>query len=142
MHLRIWSILAILLPLGIISAWLVIPKPVTDKLLQPIQSKALPNILASAVKDAYTLRIRCNSDTSELQLEWSNKKTLTYPTATIYKTAKGNNDITKGALIGRIEARGDYYFKLDSAFTPINFSGNQLVLYDFIHQKIIDSITF
>ena len=141
-HLQIWTAWAVLIPAGIIGAWLVIPQQAKDKLLQPTTSQALTKVLASVEKDNYTVRIRSNSDTSQLQLEWINKKTLTYPTATIYKTMQGVKDITNASLIGRIEARGNYYFNLDSTFQPTNNSTYQLVLYDFIHQNVIEIINF
>ena len=141
-HLQIWTALAVLIPLGIIAAWLSIPQQAKDKLLQPSPVQALPIVLASADKDNYTVRIRSNRDTSQLQLEWINKNILTYPTATIYKTRKNEKDISSGALIGRIEARGNYYFKLDSTFNVGKDSAYQLFLYDFIHKKIIDTINF
>jgi hypothetical protein len=141
-HLQIWTALAVLLPVGIAASWLCIPQQAKDKLLQPSSAQALPDVLASAEKDNYTVRIRSNADTSQLQLEWINKKTLTYPTATIYKTAEGTKDITNATLIGRIEARGNYYFKLDSTFKHARNSTCQLVLYDFIHKNVIDIINF
>src|SRR5437870_935571 len=100
-HLQIWIALAVLIPFGIAAAWISIPPQAKDKLLQPAAVQALPVVLASADKDDYTVRIRSNNDTSQLQLEWINKKTLTYPTAAIYKTLKGAKDITDAALIGR-----------------------------------------
>jgi hypothetical protein len=47
--------------------------------------------------------------------------------------------VDRAQLIGRIEARGDYVFplKVDSA----KKNELNLVVYDFIHEKIIDSIT-
>lgn len=145
-HLQIWTALAILLPTGIIVAWLSVPQQSKDRLLQPASAEALPNILASADKENYTVRIRSNSDTSELQLEWINKNILTYPTATIYRTQNNmKDDIDNSALIGRIEARGTYHFPLAKGkaqiqiFTPEGF---HFFIYDFIHHKVIDSITF
>ncbi|QEC68945.1 hypothetical protein FRZ67_17120 [Panacibacter ginsenosidivorans] len=141
-HLQIWTALAVLIPIGIISAWLSIPTAAKDKLLQPASAKALPVVLLAAEKDDYTVRIRSYSDTSQLQLEWINKKTLTHPTATIYKIQTGVKDIHNGILVGRIEARGNYYFKLDSTLKPVNASTYQLLLYDFIHKQVIDTINF
>src|SRR3954447_11558177 len=110
LHLQTWTAFAVLIPVGIISAVIVRPKLPKDKLLQPAATAALPVVLKSADKDDYTISIRSNSDTSMLQLEWINKKTLTYPTATIYEATANTNDINKAALIGRIEARGTYHF--------------------------------
>jgi hypothetical protein len=149
-HLQIWMALAVLLPVGIAAAWLSVPTAAKDKLLQPASAQVLPNVLASAEKDNYTVRIRSNADTSQLQLEWINKKTLTYPTATIYKASPNpfrgealqKFDEKHATFIGRIDAMGNYYFKLDSTFKQNYNSTYQLLLYDFIHKKIIDSITF
>jgi len=137
-HLQIWTAWAVLIPIGIISAILVRPELPQDKLLQPAATVALPIILKSLNKESYTINIRSNSDTSQLQLEWINKKTLTYPTATIYQNTANTNNIADAVLIGRIEARGTYHFELKK-----NSDNNyHFILYDFIHQKTIDSITF
>lgn len=144
-HLQIWTVIAVLLPVGIAAAWLSIPEEAKDMLLQPAPVQVLPNVLASAEKENYTVRIRSNGDTSQLQLEWINKKTLTYPTATIYATTDTSNEVENGLLIGRIEARGAYYFYLTNGkdqtqiFNPQN---GHLLLYDFIHKQIIDTINF
>jgi hypothetical protein len=141
-HLQIWIALAVLIPFGIIVAWVSIPQEAKDKLLQLSSAHILPNVLASLETDNYTVHIRGNNDTSQLQLEWINKKTLSYPTATIYEMLIHETDIKHGKLIGRIEARGSYYFKIDSTFKPINDSPYKLLLYDFIHKQNIDSINF
>lgn len=135
-HLLAWQILALLLPLLIIAAVAVRPSFPKEKLLQPATGEALPLILRKADKENYFVSIRSNSDTTQLQLEWINKKTLLYPTATIYADTANTNDISKAELIGRIEARGVYHFTLDSVYR----STYQLFLYDFIHNQIIDTI--
>ena len=142
-HLQVWTVWAILLPVGIISAWLVVPEPVTEKLIQPINTiKPLPVIYKTAEKENYTVNLRHATDTSQWQLEWVNKEVLTWPSATIYQTIKGETGMDNARLIGRIEARGTYYFSLDSTFQPVNLSTYQLILYDFIHQQLIDTINF
>src|SRR6185369_2222241 len=111
-HFQIWLLWAFLLPAGIISAWLVIPVPATNSLLQPEASKALPVLFKKAFRENYAVAVRHNDDKSQWQLEWMNKGVLTYPTATIYKAAEGKAGVKDGVLIGRIEARGNYYFPL------------------------------
>jgi hypothetical protein len=144
-HLQIWTLWSVLIPLGILSAVLVRPAFPKDKLLQPAAIAALPIILKSLDKENYTINIRSNSDTSQLQLEWINKKILTYPTATIYQEASLSLPINREAfkpgdseLIGRVEARGTYYFNLKKNSDDQYY----FIVYDFIHQQIIDSITF
>lgn len=141
-HLQIWSTWAFLLPIGIISGWLSIPVEHKQTLLQPTEQKTLPVIFAKQEREGYTVLLRGTADTSTLQLEWINKSALTFPSATIYRTIGNNRDIKQAALVGRIEARGTYRFAVDSSFKPANFSNYRLVLYDFIHGQIIDTINF
>lgn len=134
-----------LLPIGIIVAWTSIPQQAKDKLLQPVPVQALSNVLASVDNSDYTVRIRSNADTSQLQLEWINKKTLTYPTATIYWSLNMKDDINDAALIGRIEARGTYYFLFANGKDQIQIfssKGFHFFVYDFIHKQVIDTLTF
>ncbi|MBG9378252.1 hypothetical protein I5907_18580 [Panacibacter sp. DH6] len=142
-HLQIWAILAVLLPAGIFVAWLSVPPEVNDRLLQPHQEVELPVILhTSYTNPSYNVEIRTNTDSSAFQLKWVNKQTLTYPTATIYKMPLHDTDIAHGLLVGRVEARGDNYFKLDASFKDRKDEAYGLVVYDFIHKHIIDTITF
>ncbi len=136
-HLLVWRVLAILLPAAIIIAWLSVPKQVSQPLLQPEASTVLPIVLKKQEKENYSIAIRSDENNSALQLEWINKTVLQYPTATIYATDKTTKDISGAKLIGRIEARGNWYFPLDSTFRNGN---NHFILYDFIQQQTIDTI--
>jgi len=137
-HLQIWSALLVLLPAGIIAAWLSVKKPAHNAISQPVSERALPDVILSVEKENYTVRLRRNGSGAQ-QLEWINKDVLAVPSAVIYKTAAGHKGIESAELIGRIEAKGTYYFSLqkDSLIEKPNF-----VLYDFIHEQIIDSINF
>ena len=134
-HFQIWLALLILIPAGIISATIVIPKPATNSLLQPNSSVALPNIIKTINKENYTVSLRGNDQTPS-QIEWINKTALTVPTAVIYKTIAGRKDVESGDLIGRIESKGTYHFYLREDSTHYY----HFILYDFIHKQIIDSI--
>jgi hypothetical protein len=139
-HLQIWTVLAVLLPIGIALSWLIIPNPVPVKILNPVNAQLLPLIKYKRDNEQYCINIRTNKESSEWQLEWKNKLALTVPSAVIYQTTDNNTDITKAQLIGRIEARGDYVFEL-----PNDSSGYKqlkLIVYDFIHQKVVDYINF
>ena len=140
-HLFIWRLLALLLPAGIIIAWLSVPKQSFQILLQPGIAKPLPVTLKKIEKGNYTVSVRSNEDTSQLQLEWINNAVLQYPTATIYAGSDFRN-INAAKLIGRIEARGSWYFQLDSTFIKKSISTDHFFLYDFIHQQVIDTINF
>ncbi|MEP7377841.1 MAG: hypothetical protein ABI675_30860 [Chitinophagaceae bacterium] len=147
-HLQIWIALAFLLPAGTVLSWLVIPNPVPVKLLNPVATELLPVIKYKKDNAQYCINIRTNKENSEWQLEWKNRLSLAVPSAVIYRTSPSpslggaSRSFTPGGsqLIGRIEARGDYNFTL-----PPDSSGHdqlRFVLYDFIHQQIIDSINF
>ncbi len=140
-HLQVWSMMMVLLPAAIIGARLATPKAVTDQLLQPTAATPYPVILKTVEKENYTVSIRKSGD-GRLQLEWINKKILTAPTATLYRAAADSKKIINAILIGRIEARGAYRFAVDSSFFPKNNAPYELIIYDFIHQQILDSISF
>jgi hypothetical protein len=133
-HLQIWSSLLVLLPMGIVLAKLVVPNQPVNVLLQPAASILLPNIVGSIENEQYSVNLRSSND-STYQLQWVNKNTLTYPTATIYMAPAGVNEIAKSNLVGRIEARGTYVFPIRA-----NTLNKHMILYDFIHQQIIDTL--
>jgi hypothetical protein len=140
-HVQIWFALAVFIPLGIVSAWLVVPKPVQDHLLNPVHSDALPVIIKTVSTDDFTASLRKKEDGSAFQLEWNNHSPLTVPSAIIYEThpGKDRNETEGAALIGRIDYRGLYHFSLekDSANEHRNF-----MLYDIIHHRVIHRIIF
>jgi hypothetical protein len=138
-HLLIWLVCAVLFPAGIITAYSSVEKAATDSLLQPAKVEALPIVLKQKESSEYAVAIRCNNDTSQLQLEWKNKNILTVPTAVIYQSSKNTKDISSAKAVGRIEGRGSFYFTVDSTFTGSNY---QLLVYDFIHQQLIETINF
>jgi hypothetical protein len=138
-HLQVWTILAFLLPVGIIAAAVVVPKQQYNKPLQATSVQALPVVVRTSENDNYTANLRSDRNNAAWQLEWINKEELTSPTALIYQVAKPNEDIGNALLIGRIEGRGTYYFNLKNSGTNQPF---RFVLYDIIHHRQLDSITF
>lgn len=131
--MQTWSILAVFIPFAIIGAWLAVPGAITDRLLQPPAGKPLPIVISLNEKFDYTATIRSNSDRSQYQLEIIQKKAATTPSSLIYQAGGGGNE-----LIGRVETTGTYYFSLKPDSTaPFRF-----ILYDIIHKKLIDSISF
>ena len=147
-HLQIWIGFAVLIPVGIALAWLAIPNSEPVQLLQAPTVDLLPIIINTRDKRDYTINIRTNKSTTQLQLEFKNKIPLTVPSAVIYKASPspskggvaGSFKAENAELIGRIEARGDYVFPILADST-----GNKqfhFILYDFIRQQIIDSINF
>lgn len=147
-HHQVWFAWAILLPAGIVFAWLAIPNRSPVKLLQTASTELLPEIIRSRDTKDYFINLRSNKENTNWQLEWKNKTVLMVPSAVIYKaflnsSAGGTLDSfnpEQAELVGRIEARGDYVFplKLDSSgLQQLHF-----ILYDFIHEKTIKIINF
>lgn len=137
-HRHIWTLWALLLPAGIVLAWLAVPVDVPVKLLKQEAKEVLPKIIRSAEMAEYAVSLRTDVTRTKWQLEWNNKKTLTVPSAVIYDVSASGGEISGGRLIGRIEANGNYLFDLPGG--PADSSAVQLVLFDFIHERKINSI--
>ena len=137
-HRKIWITIAVLLPAGIILAWLVIPDAIPVRQLLKPKIELLPIIKTNKESKEYCINLRSNQEGTAWQLEWKNKIPLTVPSAVIYEAVSNAKDISQLRFIGRIESQGDYVFALppETNFkTPIT-----LLLYDFIHEKPVDSI--
>jgi hypothetical protein len=139
-HRQVWMAWAILLPLGIIFSWLVIPDQLPVKLLQEHTIPLLPAVVGQKDLSDYTVTLRTDRENDQWQLQWSNKTVLAVPSAVIYSVTDSKQPITNNELIGRIEARGEYVFSLRSGLKDNVHP--EFVLYDFIHEKIIDKIIF
>jgi hypothetical protein len=139
-HRLVWMAWAILLPLGILFSWLVTPFQPAVKLLENKPAPLLPVIIQSGSSPEYTINLRSDADRSEWQLEWINKRILKVPSAVIYQLAGDTASFRPGnaVLIGRIEVQGSYVFTLTNG--PAPGKKMDLVLYDFIHNKLIRNI--
>lgn len=136
-HWQVWISLAILFPPAILLSWLVIPNQAPVKLLQSPTVTALPVIVKTADLPDYIVNLRTNETKNHWQLEWINKNVLRVPSAVIYQIGDTSGDISKARLVGRIETSLTYRFALDS---PLNLP--RFILYDFIHQQVLDHINF
>ena len=138
-HQQIWYALSVLLPGCIIMAWVAIPAKPINTLTQPTFSEALPKLIRSVKKEKYTMNLRCAENGANCQLEYINEQPLTIPSLLIYMMKPGAEKIDGHKLLGRIESRGSYHFVLPGA------SGNEatgFILYDFIHEQVLDTINF
>jgi hypothetical protein len=138
-HRWVWLVLALLLPAGIVGCWLVIPAASAVTILPAPVAELLPVVQAQSENQRYCVYIRSNNEQTRWQLEWKNKLPLESPTAVIYQTAGREANIRNASLVGRIEARGNYVFALTDSTPPQEIN---LLLYDFIHEKPLDSFNF
>lgn len=135
-HRQLWLVIAIFLPVMVVFSWFVVPGTVPVKTLLRPTVELLPVIKASEESARYCINIRSNRAQTGWQLEWKNKLALTVPSAVIYVIESNG----QSRLVGRIEARGQYLFPLQHYNT--GYRELNLVLYDFIHEKVIDSLHF
>lgn len=132
--------LAFVIPAGIILAVATRPEKAASQLLQANETTVLPVLLKTIDKEGYTANLRCNTDTSSLQLEWINKKVLTVPSVLVYQVQQHVGEFGhKGAFfLGKIEPTGTYYFDLQKT----EKSEVDIAVYDIIKRSAIDSIHF
>jgi hypothetical protein len=132
-HLQVWTLLAVLIPVGIISGYLAIPEETTNKLLQEDNTAALHLVINKIDRKNYSVYLRSSSNKNNFQLQWVNTKGSTAPSSLIYKIRNAEKE-----LIGRVESQGSYYFPLKADSTgTYNF-----ILYDVIHRQTIDTLNF
>ena len=132
--MQIWRLWAVLLPLGLVAA-IVVRKPVVKDFFAPPQNgKTLPVVIAEKQIGKNLLQLRGTSPGTIQQMLWVNREALKVPSATIYLARPGATTIEGATYIGRIETRGNYVFNL-----PMQ-DEYHLLLYDFIHQQVIDHI--
>ncbi len=137
-HFQVWLVMMIWLPAGIVFAWLAVPNREPVRWLPEGREAVLPVVRNIYDMPSFSASVLTNDQQTSWQLEWNNKKTLMVPSAVIYRMNAHDSSLAKAQLIGRIEARGRYWFPLDSVDPA---KGNlHLVLYDFIHQQILEHI--
>ncbi|GAB2817410.1 hypothetical protein [Ferruginibacter profundus] len=132
-HLQIWSLLAILIPAGIISAYMIVPKEVVNKLTGKNNAAALPVEIKKLERKNYSACLRNSTDRKNYQLQINILNESTTPSSLIYQLNKDDNE-----LIGRTASKGNYYFSLKA-----DSSGSySFLLYDIIHRQNIDTLNF
>jgi len=134
-HRQIWGLLIFALPVLIFLSRLAIPIYPISKTEESSSNYFLPVLLKKYEKNNYTLIVKTDTQHTVQSFEWINKQPLQSPTALLYLTNATKEFSTSDALlVGRIEARGRHHFLVEKNHY------SQLVVYDFIHNKVIDTI--
>ncbi|HEU5166267.1 MAG TPA: hypothetical protein VFU29_12035 [Chitinophagaceae bacterium] len=155
-HLQIWVLWTVLIPVGIIVAWMAVPKKVTQELLQHAAPASAYHPIASVEKENYKINILAPNFVTtkkpvgweyDLNLEFINKKESPNDSLLLYKVIDASdNSIDKQELLGRIEGGGTQHFRLkifDLRVTDNKFDyRDKFVLYDIIKMRVTDSINF
>jgi len=147
-HLQIWILWAVLLPVGIIAAYMSVPKKVTQELLQELPTNKGVIVVEKGELPGFSFRLLSDSlqQSSNLYLEFRQKKDLTTPSLLIYQIiTPGEKELDKQLLLGRVDSKGSHLFSLDKRFTDWNTRKwygykAKFLLYDFIRKNVIDSI--
>lgn len=130
-HLQIWMLFSVLIPVGIISGYMAVPKQESSKLLQEDKTVALPVLINKVEGKNYSVYLLSSEDKKNYQLQWIIKKTFTQPSSLIYKLSGSEKE-----LIGRVGSTGTYFFPVKEDSTgQYNF-----LVYDIIHRITTDSI--
>lgn len=132
-HAFVWMTFAVLIPAVIISAYMVVPKPISQQVLQLNSEIALPVIVKEMQQKNYTALLRCNSSKNNYQLQLTLANESTHPSSLIYQLKNAEKE-----LIGRVATKGTYYFPLKADSS----NSYHFILYDIIHGQNIDSINF
>ena len=155
-HLQIWLLLAVLIPVGIIVAWMAVPKKVTQELLQKVLPGSTYHTIASVEKENYKINILVPNSVTikhptgweyDLKVEFINKKESATDSLLLYKVIDlTNNNIDKQELLGRIKSNGTQEFQLkffDLRITNNKFDyRDKFLLYDIMKKQVVDSINF
>jgi hypothetical protein len=140
-HLQIWILWAVLLPVGIVAAWMVVPEKVTQELIESEQVNVLPVKLGTqADKGRYYSTLRTTGDRLKYQLHFEMYNGFDYSSNPysnrpflIYRVAKPAYE-----LLGRVGGKGKFYFNLQSDSSD-TFS---FIIYDPLERKKTDSLIF
>jgi hypothetical protein len=155
-HLQIWALWAVLIPVGIIVAWISVPRKVTQELLQKAAPASTYHTIASVEKENYKINIMVPNPVTikhptgweyDLKVEFINKKESATDSLLLYKVIDlTDNNIDKQELLGRIESGGTQEFRLkifDLRVTNNKFDyRDKFFLYDIMKKQIVDSINF
>ncbi len=155
-HLQIWTLWGVLIPVGIIVAWMAVPKKVTQELLQKVAPASTYHSIASVEKENYKMNILVPNSVTikhptgweyELNVQFINKKESSTNSLLLYKVIDlSDNNIDKQELLGRIESKGTQEFRLkffDLRVTNNKFDyRDKFLLYDIMKKQVVDSINF
>lgn len=131
--------LGILLPVGFVSAYLAIPKPVADKIENYSRIEPYEKIVNSASDEFFHANFRQTPDGAILQIEIFIKKPLTVPSAVVYlSNAPEPPGLESLKLLGALGSKGVYRFNF---LHDLDLStGYYLLFYDFIKKEKFHSL--
>lgn len=139
-HKWMWLILTILLPMGFITAYSLIPKSqeLVNKQLPTTKPIPLTKILSLKNTPQFDVSLREDSHLGLKQIEVLVKKTLTRPSTHLYLSDKSSKGIKQAQFLGILETQGAYYFNLNPSMTYQN--AFVVMFYDKIGEEVYEEI--
>src|SRR5687767_703801 len=118
-HVQVWALLAVMIPIGILVSWMAAPKTVTQDLDWAINSMptlpgptiSVDRTFSSIENENYKLSIRGDSLETFPLLQFETKNDMVTPSLLLFHVIDSTtNDIDKQELIGRIRGNRPHFF--------------------------------
>ncbi|MGB0929321.1 MAG: hypothetical protein ACPGVB_01000 [Chitinophagales bacterium] len=139
-HKWMWLILMILLPMGFIIAYSLIPESqeLVNKQLPASKPIPLAKIVSIQKTPQFDVSLREDVNLGLKQIEVRVKQTLTRPSTHLYVSDKTSKEIEEALFLGILETKGAYRFNLNPAITYQN--AFVLLFYDKIAGEIYEEV--
>jgi hypothetical protein len=138
-HRMIWLLLAILLPIGVVVAWLA--KPDADLAIgtYPFETALSGSPVGETVAFSHgTIQLVAQPATRLQTLVFQIEKPLDQPGVAVYVSDQPLKDPKKGTSLGILGSKGPTYFKLDTS--TVNWSQMHALLFDPIRKQTLQTI--
>lgn len=138
-HRNMWMILAVLLPIGFVSAYLAIPEFIHENEFEAWKSVAYSTIINSAETDNLLVNLRKDENLPGQQIEVLIKQPLSSPGILVYLAEQPTENIRQANLLGSLEANGAQRFTLNDFLA--NFKAFHLLFYDNLKKELVEKVS-
>lgn len=136
-HLYTWIVIAILLPVGMFVAFQAIPTTTISNQQLVFSQSAIEKVAPIQSSDCCDFAL-INGGLGQKKLQIEVKKAIEYPSVLVYQTAKLDDPIEQGTLLGQLTTQNLYQFDLaPNTSGQYNFA---IQLYDGIKKSIIQKV--
>ncbi len=139
-HKWMWLVLTILLPLGFITAYSLIPESqeLRNKQLPATKPIPLTKIVSIRQTPQFDVSLREDNGLGLKQIEVTLKETLTRPSTHLYLSDKSSTGIENAQFLGVVTTRGSYRFNLNPSMTYQ--SAFVVIFYDKIAEQVYEEV--
>lgn len=137
-HRRMWIVLAIILPIGFISAYFAIPKTIYENNFEPWAAVSYSTITKSAETDNLLVNVKKDNNLPGLQIEVMQKQPLHSASVLVYLAEQNTENIQATNLLGRLESGDTQRFILNDFLS--NFKTFHLLFYDNLKKELLEKV--